>query len=178
MKCLTAGVAMTVYRTCVYIDGFNFYHSIKNKIYEGKIIPEPNLRAACEKKLVSFPTQKHGFAKINIEKIDLIKVYYFTAKVKMTDDALQKPSRQDEICNYAVIISNGTDFCGAIKFVREKFTAERENIVDAWKAGMEPTCKELRDVASICHNLTDNEFKKIPQIANRNFNPLSGKNNP
>lgn len=206
---------MNTYKTSVYIDGFNFYHSIEGWIKNNEIALYPSLMALCEKKLASFPTQKHKFAKINIEKIDLHKIHYFTAMVAITDDDLQKPSRQKEYnralekegvevtlgefkqkrdntgkqkrtekqsdvnlatrfvydastkkCNYAVIISSDTDFCGAIKFVLEKC---RPMIVDMWTVGS--TSRELRDVATICHPINSIDFNGIRQIANHSFDP-------
>ncbi len=212
---------MTVYRTCVYIDGFNFYYSIVEKIKNNKLCPYPSLKELCENKLASFPTRKHTRGKINIKSISLSQIYYFTAEVDADGD-LQKPFRQSEYnnalmdedvdvilgkykeytdktgkrqwkekqsdvnlatrfvydvctekCNYAVIISNDTDFCKAIKFMRTKYP---KVVVDVWTAGK--TCQELLSDATVCHKITSQDFEATEQIANFGFDSNSVKRMP
>ena len=75
---------MTNYRTCVYIDGFNFYHSIHEQI-KRKIVYYPSLRNLCENILKSLVDQEHS-----IEEI-----HYFTAEVSNS----AKLARQREYIN-------------------------------------------------------------------------------
>ena len=196
----TTGVEMTNYRTCVYIDGFNFYYSIKNKI-KNNIVRYPSLKGLCRNKLDSdsFEGQKH----------DIIKIHYFTAEVcnsaklarqKEYNEALEKegveihlgrfikdpqdPNRQKrtekssdvnlatqfiyDACNdnydYAVIISNDTDFCGMIEFVLEKFDDKE---IDVWAVGaISPT---LSKVSTTSHIIKEEDLKNAKRLLN--FHP-------
>ena len=195
---------MTNYRTCVYIDGFNFYYSIKKKI-EKNIIRYPSLKGLCRNKLDSdsFEGQKH----------DIIKIHYFTAEVcnsaklarqkeynealekegveirygKFIDDA-QDPNRQKSLekgsdvnlatqlvydaCNdnydYAVIISDDTDFRGMIKFVLEKFDDKE---IDVWTVG-DPH-QTLSKVSTTSHIIKEEDLKNAKRLLN--FHPKSAR---
>ncbi len=76
--------------------------------------------------------------------------------------------------DYAVIISNDTDFCGAIKFVLKKFPEKK---VDIWTVEGTEIARELDDMTvfhlnMLHHELTDTDLKNTPQIANKDY---SGK---
>ncbi|WP_424945952.1 NYN domain-containing protein [Candidatus Spongiihabitans sp.] len=74
---------MTKYRTCVYIDGFNFYHSIEEQIKDG-ICYYPSLRMLCKNILESIVDQEHILGEI----------HYCTALVESTKVDPTKLDRQ------------------------------------------------------------------------------------
>lgn len=159
---------MKEYRTCVYVDGFNFYNDIKylndewQKNGENFRVAFPSLQALCAKMLESFP-----------DKHVAVKIHYFTAMVSPTkpDPGRQKRQTRYNRCltdegvkiycgkflhgqekrsdvslavhllndawkdryDYAVIISNDSDFFEAIKIVQKL-----NKIVDVWTLARHP----------------------------------------
>lgn len=76
---------MNTYKTNVYIDGFNFYHSIEKQINDG-ICRYPSLQILCGNILNSIKERNH----------DLAEIHYFTALVESTKDDPGKLDRQKE----------------------------------------------------------------------------------
>ena len=76
---------MTNYKTCVYIDGFNFYHSIHEQI-QANIVRYPSLRGLCENILKTIIGQNHSIKEI----------HYFTAT---TPNSPHKLVRQEAYIN-------------------------------------------------------------------------------
>lgn len=195
---------MTAYTTCVYIDGFNFYHSIEQHIKDKEVVLYPSLRKLCSQKLESFADETHNLVEINyftayIEPTykdpgkryrqknynhalkcgpEYIKIHYGKF-VRSGDDGKRKEKQSDvnlatrfvyDACmneyDYAVILSNDTDFCGAIKFVLEQFP---EKSVDVWS--VDKVAEDLSKEATLCHSITVQDFAEVPQIANFSFDP-------
>lgn len=67
-------------------------------------------------------------------------------------------------CNYAVIVSRDTDFCGAIKFIKEKVPGM---IVNVWTVERPP--EDLKEAADYCWEITDEKLRKVRQIENKKY---------
>ena len=182
---------MKTYRTCVYVDGFNFYHAMdeKKKIFARyKILRCPNLEKLCLVKLDSFPDQTHTVDEFFIFTADInptsnnashrnnqkkyMKYFAKGKKTKVIHGKFVKRKGQDKekrsdvnlaayLINdawlkkydYAVVISNDTDFCGALNLMKKQFP---NTIFDVWT--VVPIAKDLKKSATISHQITDTEL--------------------